>query len=84
MCERPSKVRRLTRHHIVPKVDGGSWVNNNIVPLCRLCHDLIDCHKRSDRRRWRRMLRHRLRPGELRYARNKMGQAWLDGEYPVR
>lgn len=100
MCQRPSSVRLLTRHHLVPqawyreRVNGvrrqEEWLllrrdsNTNVVPLCRPCHDLIDNGPWSDRRMWRAMLRRLLLPGEVAHVRRAMGQSWLEREYPSR
>lgn len=86
LCRRPSHVRMLTRHHLVPQRFAGRWDNENIVPLCRPCHDQVDgCAPRFHRRDkllWRSMLRRAMRPGEVSYVRRMMGQTWLDLNYP--
>lgn len=84
MCERPSSVRPLTRHHLVPRAEGGSWLNPNIIPLCRPCHDLIDMGPPRERRMWRAKLRLRLEVGELTYARRRLGADEFDYRYPPR
>jgi len=33
--------KRLTIHHIVPRTQGGSDHPDNLVTLCRTCHDAI-------------------------------------------
>lgn len=95
MCQRPSTVRVLTRHHIVPQTifrsrkikNPHAWsermnTNPNVVPLCRPCHDLIDMGDFALRVIWRRMLRRLLLPGEIGFARRVMGDDWLDEQYP--
>jgi 5-methylcytosine-specific restriction endonuclease McrA len=88
LCRRPANVRPLTRHHLVPQRFAGRWDNENIVPLCRPCHDHVDgCAPRfrgRDKRLWRSMLRRAMRPGEVSYVRRMMGQQWLDRQYPGR
>lgn len=87
LCKRPASVRPLTRHHLVPQRYRGCWANQNIVPLCRRCHDQVDgCppqRYRRDKRLWRSMLRRCLTPSEVSHVRRTMGQAWLDREYPL-
>lgn len=86
LCERSAKVRRLTRHHLVPISKGGSWRNENIIPLCRICHTAVDAAgsaNRQDRLIWRSMLRRRLLPGEISHVRRVMGEEWLTWEYPT-
>jgi hypothetical protein len=80
----------LSRHHLVPRGQGGDDVAENIVPLCgdgtRGCHGKVE-HYRSARVK----LRARLRREETRYAIRRMGddgrepekgRAWLDRRYP--
>lgn len=81
MCERPASVRPLTRHHLVPIRAGGTWRNQNIVPLCRPCHDLIE-QPANLARLWRTMLRGRLTEGEVSHIRRVKGDNWLEHEYP--
>lgn len=68
LCLRPGSIRPLTRHRIVPGAFGGRYVPENCVPLCRLCHDLIDNRDRYARATARRMLRAVLWPIEVAYA----------------
>src|SRR6476659_8364604 len=74
--------RFLTRHHLVPQELGGTDRNENIVPLCRSCHDLIDAGPMLIRLIYRRMLRHKLSPGEVSYIRRRQGEKWLEKWYP--
>jgi hypothetical protein len=74
--------RRLTRHHLVPSSKGGDSRNHNIVPLCRPCHNLIDCLRLKDQLPYRAMLRRLLHPGEVNYIRSKMGVSFLEKYYP--
>jgi len=91
-CEKDSKVRALTRHHIVPH----SWflrqplalklVRNahaNIVPLCRPCHDRVDSIEDEIRAEARRYLRRALTQQEIAFAIQVRGQQWLDVHYPM-
>ena len=98
MCLRSDRVRRLTRHHLVPQRHFEQMViaekmsrramkrrrdaNENVIPLCRVCHDLIDCGTFSDQRLWRAMLRRLLTPGEISAIRRRMGEEWFDRNYP--
>lgn len=92
MCLRPDRVRPLTRHHLVPV----SWfirqpvplrvirnAHANIVPLCRLCHDLVDrADDPEERMRARRELRRSLGQAEIAFAIQVIGKEWLDEHYP--
>jgi hypothetical protein len=52
-CGRCNKVARLTRHHIVPRSEGGSDDEANIELVCRPCHDKI--HRMAARTRPRKV-----------------------------
>src|SRR4051812_24797153 len=84
MCERPWEIRPPTRHHLVPKSEGGTWHQDNIIPLCRGCHDLVDAKANGVRQLARRMLRRLLTPAEVAHAIRCKGEAWLDREYPLK
>ena len=86
MCLRPSAVRPLTRHHLVPQ----SWFRGrpkfaplrhseaNIVPLCEPCHrevEMRDAHARVE-------LRRLLGASEIAFVLQVVGRAWLDKRYP--
>lgn len=87
MCKRPSRVRQLTRHHLIPQ---GWWkargeeiavLRNaaaNIIPLCRLCHDQVESDVES-----RRMLRRALTQQEVAFAIDVIGRTWLERRYPL-
>jgi 5-methylcytosine-specific restriction endonuclease McrA len=92
LCLRSSKLRLLTRHHIIPH----SWflkqplalkfVRNahaNIVGLCRPCHDLVDSQDPEVRRQARVMLRKTLTQAEIAFAIQIRGRDWLETEYPL-
>lgn len=88
MCQRPRRVRPLTRHHLVPlrwfMGDGYRYrtirnSNANIVPLCRPCHDLIEDYDPIARK----MLRRLLTQQEVAFAVRLRGIAWLNWEYPL-
>lgn len=91
MCLRPASVRHLTRHHIVPE----AWflrqplhlrlirnAHANIVPLCRLCHDLVDNRDADEREDARRMLRRTFSQSEIAFAVQVRGLKWLNDTYP--
>lgn len=88
LCRRPSRVRPLTRHRIYPGRLGGTYRQENVVPLCRVCHDLIDDHRDRDPDEWRtlrRMLRACLWPHEHAYAARLfalLGPDAFDRHYP--
>lgn len=84
-----------TRHHVIPKSQGGDDFRSNIVWICgdgtRGCHGLIEAGDRSTRVRLRLYLE-RERPDVINYvtrriaARNRApltaGLEWLDRFYP--
>jgi hypothetical protein len=87
MCRRPSRVRQLTRHHLIPQ----EWWRQrgediaplrnaaaNIVPLCRPCHDEVETDVES-----RRMLRRVLTQTEVAFVIDVIGRAWMDERYPA-
>jgi hypothetical protein len=86
MCLRPSSVRPLTRHHLLPL----AWFRRrpkraplanadaNIVPLCWPCHcavEEIGSHARVE-------LRRSLGAAEIAFVIAVAGQAWVDRRYP--
>lgn len=88
MCRRPSRVRQLTRHHLIPQ----EWWRRrgeeiavlrnaaaNIVPLCRACHDDVEHDLES-----RRMLRRVLTQTEVAFLIDVIGRAWVENRYPSR
>lgn len=91
MCLRSSRVRPITRHHLVPD----AWFRKqpthlrairnahaNIVPLCRACHDRVDAQDLAERREARRHLRRSLAQQEIAFAIQVRGLDWLDLHYP--
>ena len=42
LCIFCGTVQRLTRHHIKPKSKGGTNSRENLILLCRPCHDIAD------------------------------------------
>ena len=87
MCQRPNRVRPLTRHHLVPLrwfLSGGGQhlrmvrnANANIIPLCRPCHDLVEQDQDA-----RRMLRKLLTQQEIAFAVRTIGLRWFNHRYP--
>ncbi|MFX1533784.1 MAG: RNA-guided endonuclease IscB [Promethearchaeota archaeon] len=51
LCKGKSKVRRLECHHLVPRKDGGTDAPNNLITLCKQCHEAVHkgLKKLSDR-----------------------------------
>lgn len=81
LCLRTREIRRLTRHRLVPGAYGGSYVADNVIPLCRPCHDLVDNRWLSaERRQARRMLRAVLWPSEIAHARRR--RIWRTPRHP--
>ena len=72
----------LERHHLVPKgmgrTIGGDDLDDNIIPLCTLCHRAA-----TEKLRWALMaIRAVLLRDEHDYIIRKKGQWWLDKAYP--
>lgn len=81
--EGPCRCCKLTGlveyHHLVPRAIGGSDAEDNIVPLCRYCHQLV-----TERdRRFCALLRANLSDAEYAYAADLLGDARFDDRYPV-
>lgn len=87
MCQRPSAVRPLTRHHLVPlhyfrthpKLSPLRHSDANIVGLCEPCHRLVERlydHARVE-------LRRVLSSAEVAFVIQVAGRRWLDGRYPA-
>lgn len=89
MCLRPSSVRALTRHHVVPEgyfrrrepLKPLRNCDANLVPLCRPCHDLVDGPS-PERWRHRAELRRALTTYEVAFALQLRGPHWFDHHYP--
>lgn len=47
-CEAPFEPERLTKHHIRPRSRGGPTTVENLVLICRACHDAV--HRKKPRR----------------------------------
>lgn len=56
-CVNCGSVYAAPEAHFIPRSLGGLGVEENIVTLCRRCHDLFDCGRRSDRESIRASLR---------------------------
>lgn len=92
MCQRSHRVRRLTRHHLVPQAwfqtsRGAAYrafrnAGPNVVPLCRPCHDLVDARMASERAEPRRELRRLLTQAEIALVIGLRGERWFDEAYP--
>lgn len=50
----------LPEAHYIPRSKGGLGIPENIVTLCRPCHDMFDHGKREDREKIRKKLREHL------------------------
>jgi ferredoxin len=87
MCERPSSVRPLTRHHVVPlrwfrahpRFGPLRHADPNIVPLCEKCHR--DVERLGDHARVE--LRRLLGSAEVAFVLQLAGADWLDERYPT-
>jgi len=73
----------LTRHHVVPKGQGGDDVADNLVPLCG--HGTIGCHGAVEHDiRARVRLRAKLRPQEIAYATRRYRELGKPGGFNTR
>ena len=80
-CERPERGvggRQLTRHRLVPGRLGGRYVMQNVVPVCRSCHDELEEQDPLARR----MLRPKLWPLEIAHVIEEVGYEWFNAMYP--
>lgn len=92
LCE---KLRKPTKHRLIPGRRGGTYDPMNVVILCPSCHNDVDWitgvsanqarkfpvkHERA--MELRRVIRARLSVDRLHYLRRQMGQGWLDKFYP--
>lgn len=63
-CDRALDPSRLTKHHIRPRNQGGPTVLENLVLICRPCHDSVHREPRGETRaRVMRYLQERAAPG---------------------
>lgn len=83
-CKAAAGERLLSRHHLVPRSQGGDDVDSNIVPLCGHgtfgCHGLVENGDLATRTR----LRGELLLDELAYCLAKIGAERFNRRYPVR
>jgi hypothetical protein len=88
----PAGARVLSGHHMVPKrwfrfqpiaVKNLRDVDANIVPLCRVCHDDVECPEKALRTIARRELRKLLTQEEITFVIQVRGKSWLDTHYPL-
>lgn len=88
LCLRPWRIRRPSRHHLVPK----RWFalhgivstilrdcDANVIPLCRVCHDAVESPSDDQARR---LLRKVLGSAEVALAIRLRGSRWFDERYP--
>lgn len=71
----------FARHHLVNRSQGGDDVENNLVPLCVLCHDAFHFGPNSDFVGSR--IRYSLSKEETAYVVAKKGEWFLDRFYPT-
>lgn len=65
-------------HHLLPKDGHGTWpggddVADNLIPLCRSCHNLIEARLASARARVRETLTER----NVEYLKRRIGDRWF-------
>jgi len=69
-------------HHVLPRSHSGDDVVVNLVPLCRVCHGLVEARDPSARA----VLGVNLSDSNLAYLRYRLGDvadAWVERNYPV-
>jgi len=75
---------RVDPHHLIPRgmggTIGGEWTADNIVGLCRTCHDLVEARDPAANY----LLRASLTDAEYAYVVSVAGEGWLERRYPVR
>lgn len=80
-------LRGESAHHVVPRIQGGDDVPENIVIPCgdgtTGCHGDIEARRNKARERLREYLE-LIRPDVIRYVKDRKGEAWLDRNYPRR
>lgn len=67
----------LGRHHLVPRGQRGDDVDDNLVPLCDVCHDGVEKLPMA-----RSVLRQRLTDAEWAYVVGKVGPERARARYP--
>lgn len=88
--DRPDAIRLMTRHHLVPQEFfriHPEWkhlrgCDANVVPLCRVCHDLVELPEWMGGRDHRRMLRKVMTQAEIVFVIQTRGFDWLERRYP--
>jgi 5-methylcytosine-specific restriction endonuclease McrA len=74
--------RALTRHHLIPRSQGGDDVDANLVPICESCHAFV--HSQPPGGSASVALRAVLDPAEQAYCIWKVGEARFDARYPLK
>lgn len=41
-CDKKNRLSGISIHHVLPRADGGGNNDENLVPLCHTCHDLVE------------------------------------------
>lgn len=73
----------LSRHHLVPRSQSGDDVDDNLVPLCLLCHDTLHNHPGQPRTEVRHAIGRSLTDAERAYVGRKMGVDYLRRHYGI-
>lgn len=88
--DRPDAIRVMTRHHLVPQHwfrKNPEWkhlmnCDANVVPLCRMCHDLVELPAWKGGQPYRRELRRMMTQAEISFVIQVRGLDWLEQTYP--
>jgi 5-methylcytosine-specific restriction endonuclease McrA len=70
----------LTRHHLVPRSLGGDDSDDNLIPLCFVCHDLYETQPKDQGPG--KLIRRSLTKREVGYVLRRKGRVFLDRYYP--
>lgn len=90
LADTPGAIRIMTRHHLVPQRwyrQNLEWrhlreCDANIVPLCNVCHCLVELSDKRGGLPHRKMLRKVMTQDEIVFVIQVRGREWLDRRYP--
>lgn len=82
ICGADRRYTVTTRHHLIPRSQGGDDIDDNLVPLCG--HGTVGCHGRIEAGHLsaRGQLRAALTDAEVAYCVRVVGEARFDRRYP--
>ena len=80
VCGADIRYVNVQYHHLVPRIQGGDDVADNIVPLCQGCHDQVTREAPIARE----ILAANLTDGEYAYVVGKLGEAGMERLFGIR